>query len=391
MTSQYLNLSASTQLDSNGNGVAVLKPDANEFWAPDFLRVSTASQKVPFAYCAVYHVSPGVTIGPTSFIDDTYGGNNDTSSIISGTIVQFGESIVAQFTGGTPGDTAVLSIYGMHSDLPIGMDVLPSSPGTHFSNRLNFASDIPALIDSASFATLTHGASTFYPSTSTTYQTSRYQSFKLKLNCSGTGNKSYFGVQIQWFFDSAGTNQISTEYFVFSSNTNDQYGQGIVRGPFLRLRVFNYDNIDSSFSFSLYGSQRSEVRTQFRTLQSLNAAIGVGTDNILMSSIVTNLAANGGAQYIGDFNFYNGPVTINVWCSTTPNATKVIDVVIFALPNGILADDNIYEFYIPQSTADFKSPFQVNVDLPRRVCGCTVINNDTKVNNVHVNVIAQEL
>lgn len=396
MTQGYLNVTAATTLDGNGNGIIVLKPDANDWWAPDFIKVSAASQRQPFPYCAVYHVSPGVLVGPTSFIDDTYGGNNDTSSIISGTIVQFGESIVAQFTGGTPGDTAVLTLFGMHSDLPIGMEVVPSSPGTHFTQRLSFAADVPTLIDSTQFFNITNGASTFFPGGASTlgsppaYQMSHYQSFRMKINSAMGGNKQYYGVQFQWWSDAAATNQINTDYFVFSGAGNDQYGVGIVRGPYLTLRVFNYDNQVDPLTFNLYGSQRSEPRTQFKTLQSVSPNQGLGTDNILLSSFFT-IAGSGGSATTNDFNFYNGPVTINAWCSTTPNATKVIDIVLFAEPNGVLVDDNMYEFYIPQGTADFQSPIQINLNFPRRVMKAKIINNGTGSNNVHLSCVAQEL
>jgi hypothetical protein len=398
MTVGYLNMSQAVQLDANGNGMIVLKPDANDWWAPDFIKVATSSQLAPFPYAAVYHVSPGVALGPTSFIDDTYGANNDTSSIISGTIVQFGESIVAKFTGGTPGDTAVLTIFGMHSDLPIGMEVLPSSPGTHFSQRIVFAGDVPTLIDGQTNVVVgANGGDLYYPGGSIlnlakVYQVSRYNSFRCEVDCSSTGNKEYFAIELSWFSDAGGQNLINSDYFTFSSDGNSQFGTGIIRGPYLQIRFHNYDNVATNFlNFLLYGSQRIEPRTQFRTHQTITPSKGLGTDNIVFNGFFGSIAANGGVVTTADFNFWNGPVTLNAWVSTTPATVRSINIVLFPEPNGVLSDNNQYEFYLPLTNADFKSPFQTNIAFPRRVMRAQITNNDTAANNVHLNVTAQEL
>src|SRR5439155_499367 len=86
----------------------------------------------PVAYAAVYHGSPAA-IGPTTFVDDTFQGNSDTSSIISGVIVQFGDSVTVQFSNGKVGDTALATLYGQVSNRPDEFTFL--SPGTHFGGH----------------------------------------------------------------------------------------------------------------------------------------------------------------------------------------------------------------------------------------------------------------
>jgi hypothetical protein len=123
------------KLDANGDTLIVLRPDMGQNWAPLFVRVSTSGRNSPIAYCALYHGSPGVPVQQSQFIDDTFLGNGDTSSMISGTPVLFGEALLFSFQGGTPGDTAIATVYGMTSDIPPNLDLLPQVPGTHFSGK----------------------------------------------------------------------------------------------------------------------------------------------------------------------------------------------------------------------------------------------------------------
>lgn len=135
MTVTTLKQVATTQLNASGDGTIVLRPDVGQNWAPLFVRVSTNSGVPSIAHCAVYHGSPGVPVQPSQYIDDTFLGNGDTSSIISGTAVLFGEAVIFQFTDGTPGDTATATIYGMQSDQPPNLDLIPQVPGTHFAGH----------------------------------------------------------------------------------------------------------------------------------------------------------------------------------------------------------------------------------------------------------------
>lgn len=136
MTSTVLNKTLPTTLDANGNGLIVLRPDVGQNWAPLFVRVSTGSRATPQAYCALYHGSPGVPVQQSQFIDDTFTAAGDTSSIISGTPVVFGEALLFQFLAGSPGDTAIATVFGLQSDLPPNLDLVPQVPGTHFSGHL---------------------------------------------------------------------------------------------------------------------------------------------------------------------------------------------------------------------------------------------------------------
>lgn len=151
MTLTYLNAQTkSAVLDANGNATIAVGPDGtSQYWLPVLTRVSTLSPqsatvnppiKSLVPYCAVYLGTPGTT-NPTAFIDDTYTGDSDASSIISGTVIPFGQTILANFLAGTPGDTAILTVYGFSSDTPpttTDLGTLP--PGTHFAGKQNIQS-----------------------------------------------------------------------------------------------------------------------------------------------------------------------------------------------------------------------------------------------------------
>lgn len=137
MSVTYLNLSTqSTVFDSSGAGKAALAPDTGQYWLPRLVRVATRSQALPVPYCGVYHGAPTV-IDPTTFIDDTFTGNSDTTSMVAGIQVQRGEAITAQWQRGTPGDVGILSVYGLLSDTPLDSGLLlPQVPAVHFSGRV---------------------------------------------------------------------------------------------------------------------------------------------------------------------------------------------------------------------------------------------------------------
>jgi hypothetical protein len=133
MTLSYLYKPSNIQLDSSGSGVAEVGPDANQFWLPTSIHVGTKNPQFPTANCGLYVGAIGV-LDYTTLIDYTFAGNNDTSSIIVGQIVENGQTISAQFLGGNPGDSAFMYVVGISSDVPPPQGILPGYAGARFSN-----------------------------------------------------------------------------------------------------------------------------------------------------------------------------------------------------------------------------------------------------------------
>ena len=143
MPSSYLVQTVTAQVDNSGNATAVLKPDVGQYWAPALVRVATGQTPRNNQFNdVVYNVAARATLyhgavnnlNSTSYIDDTYQGSGDASSIIAGTIVLYGEAITVQWADGIPGDVAILTVYGRSSDNLIELQQqLSPVPGTRFS------------------------------------------------------------------------------------------------------------------------------------------------------------------------------------------------------------------------------------------------------------------
>jgi hypothetical protein len=131
----YLSKTNAATVQSDGTAIVRLSPSVGEYWSPMMVRISTTSGIT--SYCAIFH-GGSTTSDATTFIDDTYLGNGDASSFIAGTIVQYGDSIIAKWSGGNTGDAAILTIYGTYSNLPPSQGyALPSTPGSHFGGHIN--------------------------------------------------------------------------------------------------------------------------------------------------------------------------------------------------------------------------------------------------------------
>jgi len=265
MTSTTLTRTLPTKLDANGNGTIILKPDVGQNWAPLFVRVSTQSRAVPIAYCAVYHGSPGVPVQQSQFIDDTFLGSGDTSSMISGTPILYGEAIIFSFQNGTPGDTAIATVYGMQSNLPPNLDLVPQVPGTHFAGHPS-----TEISTQASFVP-TNSPTVVPPNTSLFLQAAgsisqpddvrQYQSYYIKIYATahnaaatafntsrldllfyGSSNTSngtlVFADMAEWWSDNAGGG-------TFFNINGPLTGQDVMHGPYLVIQYTNQSATDS--------------------------------------------------------------------------------------------------------------------------------------------------
>lgn len=272
MSTTTLTVTRPVTLDGNGNGTVILRPDTGQNWAPLFVRVSTGTKATPVAYCAVYHGLPGVPGQPSQFIDDTFLGSGDTSSMIAGTPILYGEAIIFNFQNGTPGDVAVASVYGMQSDLPPNLSLSPQVPGTHFvghlsteiSTQANFVpASAPFTVGPNATLFLTIGVGFGSGLTGTPDDVRQYSSYYLKIfstahtaptafstsrvdlffyGSSNTGNGTLvYQDMAEWWNDSAfpGT---------FNLANSDVLIQDVLHGPYL---VVQYTNGSSTTSMDV--------------------------------------------------------------------------------------------------------------------------------------------
>ena len=158
MSISYLQRTGVVTFDANGAGVALVRPEVGQYWAPTFVTVSTRTRNVRTAggteqlgngttvtgtfsnsytcsaHCVLYHGAV-TSLDSSSFIDETYLGWGDTSSVVSGVIVKFGEAFTAQWDGGTPFDTGIITVYGRSSSdfVELVAAMAEVIPGARFS------------------------------------------------------------------------------------------------------------------------------------------------------------------------------------------------------------------------------------------------------------------
>ncbi len=97
---------AQVVLDGNGTGVASVTCDAGSRWEITNTAVSTTDTVLQPTARLYYGSRPT----PGSFVEGTYSGaldNSNTPHEIAG-----GETITVEWTGGDPGITAYLAVYG---------------------------------------------------------------------------------------------------------------------------------------------------------------------------------------------------------------------------------------------------------------------------------------
>lgn len=111
MTTVKLDESATVTLDGAGNGTARVGPiSAREVWHPAMVHVSANRAPVNEAQCLVFMGDLPIR---TNYRDGTFSGSSgDSTDSFKSDIVKLGQYIIAQWTGGDPGQIATLTVTG---------------------------------------------------------------------------------------------------------------------------------------------------------------------------------------------------------------------------------------------------------------------------------------
>lgn len=133
MTTTSLQLTNSAVLDNTGMASISFVCPTGQYWLPMTCHVGSNMQNGPHVPQAGVHIGGPNIYDFTTVVDFTFAGNNDTTSLISGDIVNPSQAIAAHFVGGNPGDTVYTNIVGIVSDVPPTIGINPLVPGSHFS------------------------------------------------------------------------------------------------------------------------------------------------------------------------------------------------------------------------------------------------------------------
>lgn len=270
----YLVKTGSVQLDSKGNGVLTIKPDVGQYWLPSMLRVSTINQAFPRAYCAIYHGGVGsAAVAATGFVDDTYTGNGDTTSMVSGLVVEYGEGITAQFIGGNPNDTATVTILGTSMSAPPGIGDMPPPAGSHFSGKVE-GSNVGGMI-SRPLSTIAANAVLSFPTTGTFF-VGNLPSIYLTASVGGTPGQQGLIIEAVFTSDSNGNNTVATHRWdILPGDTIDQ---GVpILGPYMILEVFAGNASLTNFGMVL--AQSPTLGTNYSGVNGMDF-VGIDTQTV---------------------------------------------------------------------------------------------------------------
>lgn len=319
----YLHQTASAIFDANGRAVASLSPGMGQYWVPTFLRVATISSTGTIPYCIAYQGVPG-DYSTTGYIDDTYLGNSDTSSIVAGTVCQPGESISAVWTSGTPGDTAILTVYGVTYDTPPSVSEMPTTPGTHFSGKPATVVSSEVFLTQSQIAT-PGGGLNFGP-----IDVRNWAAFTFLLGVTSPNANNYgmAMVTMSWYKDPAITTNIyqdSIEFFAYQSSgsfpclAGHVYWQDICHSDFVLFEIYNTtkgtDNISITADFVV--TSRNVITPCLRQVNSVSNQVGefmIGDGRVLNQNI-TNLGAGLTISY--PCPLYLGPAQLCLVSNTT--------------------------------------------------------------------------
>jgi hypothetical protein len=395
MRTDYLNKTASTVLDANGNGSILLKPDVGQYWAPNFVRISTAKQVPPFPHCTIYHGASltDQTTGPANYVDDTNLGNSDASSIIAGTTVQFGEAIYAKWTGGQPLDTAILTVYGTTADTPPSSgEAVPTTPGTHFAGRA--ISDATVAVLSATNQVLAlQSTVSFGP-----VAVNNFSSFQMSLDTqNGAGSTNgYLRMTLIWSLDAAGTQIMWQEDHIVRSDptiAHHYIGNGPMFSSFMTVTFLNYDTVaPATFSFQVQGSSRPRTVIKIREKWPpfFGTLGGLLVDNVLAS--YTGTLATGVTSGNLLMPYYHGPATLDIVATGQAASYKVVFTFQFEPTTefGGTTGPGSWSLFDNSSTGSHPDIIQTEMAFPRRACKLQVKNNDVNTITYFALVTAQE-
>lgn len=290
-----------TQLDANGNGTCTVRPDVGQYWAPMVVRVSTNIKLTPVPACTIYHGPTAANAIATAYIDDTALGSQDTSSIIAGVSVQYGEAITAVWTGGTPGDVAILIVNGVTLTTPPSVGQIPQVPGTHFAGKLSTEiTRTLARVPSISPTLVPANSSIFIPGPTlvTVFDMRQFDSFYFVMTAITSGASTGFDtllISLIWYLNSTATNPVfndNTEIFAdgngaftFSGGTYTIQDQ--IHGPFLGIQVTNpFTSPDGvNIAYNIAGTTRQLTQPSYRQ--------GTVPDGFVVKSIGTAIGTTG--------------------------------------------------------------------------------------------------
>jgi|SRR5882672_8295996 len=326
MTLSYLSKTGSAVVDATGKATIIFRPDTGQYWLPTIVHVGVRSSNQ--IWCAVNVGSIAALSDNSTTKDFTFQGSNDTTSIVSGSVVSYGEGIACVFTTGFPNDIAFAELVGLSSDEPPTIGAVPSVPGVRFIGASPGGLQ-RSLVPSPQSTVLTAGGFINPPP----FDMRPYQSFGIAFDCQSVNNATNFNgllIQLVWSDDSTLQHVVFEQHYeIFGADKNITFGiygrfelQDAVHGAFLSIFIESLGPDNLNTLLDVLGSARilggAYVRnraTSISTPPSLLSGAALDLDDTFLDNNVT-LAAGGASNII--IPMRPGPVNIYLQSGAAP-------------------------------------------------------------------------
>lgn len=312
----YLSQVGQVILDANGNGLVVLAPSVGQYWRPSIVHVGSLTGSPVFCDLHV-GAQPATQSGstysdPGSIKDSTPLGADDTSGILSGTVIFPGQAIIVHFKAGQVNDQCYAEIIGISSPVPPPYGNLPTIPGVRFAGSVFNPQSNHALLSINEGLTL--AANTSVQAFNTPNNVINVDAFAyIALNISAVAGLNML-VNIGWAVDPTGLIQIASDQFSFLSG--DQLEISIpVKSSYMSVQFTAAVGAGGIVNWAIAGSQvayRAQLTDRVNILfQNAGGNVGVGATNTTDASVVMP-----------------GPAVFTAYSSTSGAS---FDVVLFAV------------------------------------------------------------
>lgn len=283
MTLTYLSLQQVGTVRANGTVNLTLRPDTGQYWLPTIVTVTTLGGTQ--IRCNLHAGGVAALTSPTTIKDLTYQGASDTSSVLSGLVINPGEGILCEFLLGTPNEVVFMTLTGMSSDTPPTIGAVPTVPGTRFlgASNIGLQSGLASSIQTAqSFVGGTNAQSA-------TIDMRGYQSFTLTYDCTwlnAPANWVLVNIAMVWYDSASLTRVVYEDEFdlvpaangggAFDNPFNRLEVQDNVHGQFLVVYLFtSVNSLNPRFNMFIYGNSRPLPCQYIRNTQ---GKFGIGSN-----------------------------------------------------------------------------------------------------------------
>jgi hypothetical protein len=342
----YLYRPSTAVIAANGTATITFRPDVGQYWLPTLVHVGTRTGNQ--ARCALNAGGVAGLNDNTSQKDFTFQGSNDTSTILSGTVIAYGEGIACRFSAGFAGDIAFAEVIGLSSDIPPTEGIVPEIPGARFAGAS--PSGLQSSLIVAPISANVPGGGAFFPSA---FDLRGFQSYGLAFDIQTTNNGTApnpLFVKLGWSDDGSIAHVVfEQQYEMFAADKNGVFGingrfeiQDNCHGAFLTPFIGSQGPDNLNMVLDLFGSARTMGGIYLRNPQSNGApsnlnGFDVGKNDTFLS--VANSIAGGGNTTIYH-PMKPGPGTLYMQAGASPSTW------FFVYP-----DNTLMDFYtIPANT-----------------------------------------